>query len=301
MHFLYTPLSDAPQCPDGIVWINEIFADCVDTNVKLIGFIVGFVSLILWLLPTIPQLYQNYRLKQCDGLSIAFLMFWLFGDISNMAGSVLTNQQPIQKIIGFYYVLQDVTLLAQYLYYSRIYHRGKRARRVAQAFAAGASMILASTLIVFVVLAFQDVADTSSHIKAIISGSWKTHQSSSNFVKILQNYSDYIGYALGTFAALSYFSGRIPQMIMNHKRQSCEGLSLTMLFIIMPGNLTYGLAVLMESTGADYFWRHLPWLAGSMGCCFIDTFMIYQCYKYRGNKQFERLDEEDDNDQNEVV
>lgn len=48
----------------------------MDTNLKLIGFIIGFISLFLWLLPLIPQLVQNYRTKRCDGLSIYFLFFW---------------------------------------------------------------------------------------------------------------------------------------------------------------------------------------------------------------------------------
>uniref|UniRef100_A0A0M3IJY8 PQLC2 n=1 Tax=Ascaris lumbricoides TaxID=6252 RepID=A0A0M3IJY8_ASCLU len=95
------------NCTHGIKWILEVFAGCVDTNLKLCGFILGFVSLILWLLPLIPQLLQNYRTKKCEGLSIFFLLFWMVGDSCNMTGAILTNQQPIQKIIGVYYILQS--------------------------------------------------------------------------------------------------------------------------------------------------------------------------------------------------
>lgn len=56
--------------------VFQVFGDCVDTNLKLIGFIIGFISLFLWLLPLIPQLLHNYRTKRCDGLSIYFILFW---------------------------------------------------------------------------------------------------------------------------------------------------------------------------------------------------------------------------------
>ncbi|PIO66527.1 hypothetical protein TELCIR_11760 [Teladorsagia circumcincta] len=38
-----------------------------------------------------------------------------------MLGAILTNQTPIQKIIGVYYIIQDLTLWAQYGYYTKIY------------------------------------------------------------------------------------------------------------------------------------------------------------------------------------
>lgn len=40
-----------------------------------------------------------------------------------MIGAVLTHQQPLQQIIGVYYILQDIVLLSQFFYYTRVYHR----------------------------------------------------------------------------------------------------------------------------------------------------------------------------------
>ena len=53
-----------------------MFGDCIDTNVKLAGFIIGCISLFLWLVPLIPQLYENYRRKRCEAFSFFFLLFW---------------------------------------------------------------------------------------------------------------------------------------------------------------------------------------------------------------------------------
>lgn len=82
----------ADNCTNGVAWILQVtvsvtlfdtidvlfqtFGDCVDTNLKLSGFAVCVVSLLLWLVQLFPQLYENYRTKRCEGLSVFFLLFW---------------------------------------------------------------------------------------------------------------------------------------------------------------------------------------------------------------------------------
>lgn len=37
------------------------------------------------------QLWKNFKSKNADGVSITFLLLWIFGDIFNLLGIVLDN------------------------------------------------------------------------------------------------------------------------------------------------------------------------------------------------------------------
>lgn len=49
--------------------------------------IFGSISLTAWICLLIPQLITNYKTKSADGLSMGFLLIWLFGDIANLSGT----------------------------------------------------------------------------------------------------------------------------------------------------------------------------------------------------------------------
>ncbi|KHN82091.1 Lysosomal amino acid transporter 1 -like protein [Toxocara canis] len=248
-------LSDVSDdnCTQGIKWILDVFADCVDTNLKLTGFIIGFISLVLWLMPLIPQLLQNYRTKRCEGLSIFFLLFWIVGDSCNMTGAILTNQQPIQKIIGVYYILQKARR-------SEVDVKGHGEGEVNLA---DGNVSSTRPLLVSVVL-FGVLGSGS-----MLSNLWTFNQSplsSTAYLKqdivkgrrllaveqtlrgapVFHGYTDMLGFVIGSVAAMCYFAGRIPQLLKNYNRQSCEGLSLLMFYIIITANATYGVSIVED-------------------------------------------------------
>lgn len=66
-----------------------------------------------------PQLIENFRRSSADGLSLAFLITWLLGDLSNVLGAVLQKVLPTMTVLAIYYVAADFVLLGQWFYYHR--------------------------------------------------------------------------------------------------------------------------------------------------------------------------------------
>ncbi len=47
---------------------------------------------------------ENCRNKRAEGISLYFLLLWLFGDCCNLVGSIISGLLPLQKIIAGYYM-----------------------------------------------------------------------------------------------------------------------------------------------------------------------------------------------------
>lgn len=105
-----------------------MFGDCIDTRLKLAGFIVGLVSFGLYVANQTPQMVQNYRNKRADGISLYLILLWLLGDSTNLVGTILTDGLPIQKIISVFFVTCDCIFLSQLFFYGSRMYREMRQR-----------------------------------------------------------------------------------------------------------------------------------------------------------------------------
>lgn len=46
------------------------------------------------------QLYENYKRQNTDGVSVPFLILWIFGDLFNLLGVILENLLVTMVTIG---------------------------------------------------------------------------------------------------------------------------------------------------------------------------------------------------------
>lgn len=118
------------------------------------------------------------------------------------------------------------------------------------------------------------------------------------------------GQIFGYFCALLYLGSRIPQILLNYRRKSTEGVSMLFFLFACIGNLTYVLSIFAfegkcagphgecepgEAAGlyGRYILVNASWLAGSLGTLFLDIGIFVQFFMYRPRDD-EDTDEEID-------
>ncbi|KAG9948544.1 vacuolar membrane PQ loop repeat protein, partial [Aureobasidium melanogenum] len=95
--------------------------------------IAGSISLACWIFLLVPQLIENYRQSSADGISITFLLVWMAGDITNLAGALWADLVPTVIALAIYFCFADAVLLSQCFYYNTLNARRERKRSIAAA------------------------------------------------------------------------------------------------------------------------------------------------------------------------
>ncbi|KAK3944586.1 vacuolar amino acid transporter YPQ3-like protein 2 [Diplogelasinospora grovesii] len=110
------------------------------------------------------------------------------------------------------------------------------------------------------------------------------------------------GQIFGWFCALLYLGSRLPQLLLNWRRKSTDGVSMLFFLFACLGNLTYVLSILAYDPETDegeearrvygrYILVNLSWLAGSAGTLLLDMGIFVQFFMY--NKGIDESDEEE--------
>ncbi|RJE26051.1 PQ loop repeat protein [Aspergillus sclerotialis] len=119
---------------------------------------------------------------------------------------------------------------------------------------------------------------------------------------------DLLGQVFGYLCAVFYLGSRLPQILLNFRRKSTDGVSLLFFLFACIGNLTYVLSILAYSPtcGPDsgkneshcrpgdtsalyarYILVNLSWLLGSFGTLLLDMCIFAQFFLYKDNVEDE--------------
>lgn len=79
--------------------------------------ILGSISLCCWIFLLVPQLIENYRNQSAEAISLAFVIVWFLGDLSNLLGALWAGLVPVIIAIAAYFCFSDGLLITQILYY----------------------------------------------------------------------------------------------------------------------------------------------------------------------------------------
>lgn len=305
-----------PPCtcssPDALDWIRRVFRECVSDDRELLGFYLALVTIACWMTAQIPQLILNFRAKSARGLSPWFLAQWLAGDSFNLIGCLATGDQaPTQTYTAVYFVLSDLALLCQYVYYRERRSGRRRRRRDTDDEDSNASLYetlrsddggessggesatdprgrgegargpmspiggfvlaSASALALAATAASRGDADGAVASSGILRSALRVDDCEYNGNP---QWMQNFGRGVGYLATAFYLGGRLAQIAKNRRRCSTEGLSSTMFALAATANIAYGTSVLCVSKSTAAVMRAMPWLLGSFGTVVLDLTIL---------------------------
>ncbi|KAI1321258.1 PQ loop repeat-domain-containing protein [Xylariaceae sp. FL0255] len=312
----------------------------LNLDVEATSGICGSISIAAWVVVFSPQIVENFRRSSADGLSIQFIIAWLLGDVFNILGAVLQGVLPTMLILAIYYTIADVVLLAQCFYYKGFTwkdetlppapkpninapgeptertgllasHFDDRERR-----GSGWSHLspavplvteppvappptptrLQSFLWNSVAVLMVCVAGILGWFLSRTYGSNNTTSPNDDTFPTL----DLWGQIFGWLCAALYLGSRLPQLLLNFRRKSTEGVSVLFFLFACLGNLTYVLSIFAYEPRCHekhcrpgeagriygrYILVNSSWLAGSLGTLFLDLAIFAQFFIYSGSDE----------------
>ncbi|CAZ86297.1 unnamed protein product [Tuber melanosporum] len=302
-------------------------AQQLDIDARAISGIAGSISIACWIVVFSPQIIANFQRGSANGLSLAFLIVWLAGDVFNVLGAVLQGVLPTMVMLAVYYTLADVVLLFQCLYYSCINSRNAAPEAESLLPVSNESAATVDGSHLSPATPLLDPAKEPIHTEpqrlmksvyfnalsilivclAGVFGWWASNRYSDcdpppNGHGDELSFSA-LGQTFGYLCAVLYLASRVPQILLNYRRQSCEGISLLFFLFACIGNLTYVVSILAyiphsrDEPGQEYE-RYIAvnasWLLGSVGTLFLDLIIFAQFFWYRSTEEEYESSSEDD-------
>lgn len=322
----------------------------IELNRRTVSEIAGSISIACWVVVFAPQIYENFRRKSSDGLSLMFIILWLIGDIFNIVGAIMQNLLPTMIILAAYYTVADIILWFQCIWYNK-----NNANKKPSLNRTNNTTHINSTTIQSKITSNSendtydgDIVENTTECEPMLTGDSIEHHSSAmrrhadtptktpemediesrtTKAKKKENYindlfivtvvmfagflSWYISYCnntdsrkspktppslgdsekmnilaqiFGYLSAVLYLGSRIPQILLNFKRKSCEGVSLLFFLFACLGNINFILSVLAVSVSKKYLLVNASWLIGSAGTLLLDMTIFAQFFIYTHSK-----------------
>lgn len=263
--------------------------------------ISGSISIACWVFLLVPQVWENFRNKSAEGLSLSFLLIWSLGDVTNLAGALWGRLLGTVVLLAAYFCVADSAMVGQILWYRHIKSSGmqKTAERSDRQPLLGRRESIArerTNTATTVDSALRSLRERRTYYKAVgqnvlaliavcAAGSlgwYVTDRVKPDFGDLPKVDNDIeIGpQVLGYISAVCYLGARIPQIIQNHQRKSCQGLAILFFLFSCLGNITYAMGILFYSSDKDYLVKNTPWLIGSLGTIFQDMIIFAQFFLY---------------------
>ncbi|AGO10905.1 AaceriAFR605Cp [[Ashbya] aceris (nom. inval.)] len=296
-------------------------------NSETISGITGSISIACWVIVFVPQIYENFRRKSAEGLSLLFVVLWLAGDIFNLLGAILQHLLPTMIVLAAYYTIADIVLWFQCVFYGQdsevdpvhlspanpihdsildevlnerqplLHDRDGPENLDSESQEAVSSVAKGVETPLDVVKRRNPVRryifNALVVITVVLGGflAW--------YISYSRNYGsspvepdlnmNVLAQFFGYLSAVLYLGSRVPQILLNFKRKSCEGISFLFFLFACLGNTTFIISVLSISLQPRYLLVNASWLLGSFGTLLMDLLIFVQFFIYGGAHEKEAM------------
>jgi len=216
-------------------------------------------------------------------------------------GAYLTQQLPVQQYTAIYFCIVDGILLTQWIYYRKIHPPDKSIAPLIETHYVNTYRTTGLGVIFFLVIIniislpvlVQHTAnsplrgishwDSSSHTMRELLQQKNITLPHCEFKPTLPDWVKIIGDVCAWLSAVLYLAARGPQIYLNYRRKTVKGVSMIMFILMNFANIFYGTYVVMilKDFSSSRFWiSDFPFLFGSYGAVFPNTFVLCQWWYY---------------------
>ncbi|KAG2233131.1 hypothetical protein INT48_001624 [Thamnidium elegans] len=223
-----------------------------------------------------PQLKENYKRQNGDGLSLTFLIIWLAGDLFNLAGIIM---EKLMFLLALWYTMADICLIWQVIYYKQTVTPNEP-EMISLAMETVVERPKESALWINIIGFTTLIFTTLISVYAYMMVPNDAHDDSIRLMPQIMGWS----------SAILYVGSRLPQIIKNWRQQSTDGLSPGMFICAVFGNLFFTLSIFLKSTEPRYIIVNLSWIIGSLGTVIFDLMIFLQFYVFNRRSLKRRAD-----------
>lgn len=238
---------------------------------NVLSWMFSTFSNIVFLFVFLPQLLENIKNKSSESISFYLLLLWYIGDTFSVMSVFYMKATPMLIYIGVYHIIFDIIFITQVLYYRLPHYE------------------------YYPLLMNENLtrSDFIYYIKDVLLIREVTLFLGYNIVLIcsqrLLNYIPHtiIGNIFAWLSTIIFLISRLPQIILNEKRQSVQGLSFITFLNISIANILFLLSILIylldiesQSLKIQYTLNNLPWIIGSSGTIFFDIIIFLQFCRF---------------------
>lgn len=224
---------------------------------SIITNICSILSVICYSLVYYPQFYEIYKTKCTKGISIWMLLLWSQADFMCLYSTILLGLLLNLIIMAWYHVFIGFCITIFTFYYKikndTFYEKVKMSMII--------TIYYTINLIIGIILNFKTPQNIYTVPNSVDDGKG-------------------IGLIFSWISVVFYIIGRLPQIILNAKRRSTDGLSVVMYIFKIMGNLFFILTIITYSVEKEYILLNLAWIVFTVVTILMDLFVIFQYIYY---------------------